>query len=360
MNEVAQISDRPTSVLTQFKRELEVMATQLPPSRDIPIEKMKSAIMVAVQKNPTLLSADRSTLWQSARSCAADGLIPDGREAAFVVFKTKINGNFVDAVQYIPMVFGLRKRAMNSGDVRDIDAYIVYEGEWNAGRFKLRAGDNPGIEHDPIVDGAPGEPVRGEKIGAYAIAVLKDGTKVRQWMGAADIEKRRRAAPSQKIYEKGKPPRVSEEPIGVWKDWDEEQWLKTLIRSISKKLTLSSEDQRAIQDSEHEKFAPRDVTPQDEPPAPRRNLAQRLAQQEVLPPDTEAQEPLNDGDVPMIDGQPFDLSAAFPGAAEWDDGVRAFQSGQGWTDCPHGDDREKAINWFGGWMGAKDAAEGGE
>ena len=346
MNEVATTNPR----LMTFKRELEGMAAQLPTSRDIPIEKMKSAIMVAVQKNPNLLSADRSTLWQSARACAADGLLPDGREAAFVTFKTKIDGNFVDAVQYIPMVFGLRKRAMNSGDVRDIDAYIVYEGEWTNQRFRLRAGDNPGIEHDPIIDGAPGEPPRGKPIGAYGIATFRNGDKVREWMSAAEIDKRRRAAPSQKIYEKGKPPRVSETPIGVWADWMEEQWRKTLIRAVSKKLPLSSDDQRVIQESEPADFA-RDVTPEE--PAPRKNLAQRLAEQEVLPPEAAPQ----DDDVPTLNGEVLDLSQAFPGSDDYDAGVKAYQAGEAWQTCPHSDDRAKATDWIGGYMAAKQSEE---
>lgn len=258
--------------MIQFKRELSKLSADLPTSKDIPVEKMESALIVAAQKNPKLLTADRSTLWLSVRQCAADGLLPDGREAALVIFKTKLNDKFVDAVQYIPMVFGLRKRAMKSGEVKDINAVVVYQGEWEAGRFVYVEGDEPRIEHRPILPGAPGEPDRGEPIGAYAIATFKDGHKVRDWIPAEDIERIRRASPSQKVYKKGKKPEVSDVPLGVWEEWWDEQWKKSAVRRVSKKLPLSSEDQRMIQESEA--FDLKDITP-DEPEPERLSFRDR-------------------------------------------------------------------------------------
>jgi hypothetical protein len=46
---------------------------------------------------------------------------------------------------------------------------------------------------------------------------------------------------------------------------------------------------------------------------------------------------------------------AFPGSAEWDEGVLAFQSGLPVTDCPYDGDLGKATDWIGGWHGAKQA-----
>lgn len=106
----------------------------------------------------------------------------------------------------------------------------------------------------------------------------------------------------------------------------------------------------------------RDVTPVEE--APRRNLAQRIQEaateeapeQEILPPEADPDE------APEItlNGVVLDLSEAFPGDPEWTEGVKAFRAGLDWQTCPHTDDREKATHWIGGWMGAKDAAEGAE
>lgn len=336
--------------LVLFKRELETIAAELPKSNAIPIEKMKSAIIVAVQKNPKLLNADRSTLWQSARACAADGLLPDGREAAFVLFKTKIDGSFVDAVQYIPMVYGLRKRAKNSGEIKDIDAYLVYEGEWTNDRFRLVAGDDPRIEHSPIVDGAPGEPERGEIIGAYAIASFRNGDKVREWMPMSGIEKRRRAAPSQKIYEKGKPPRVSDKPLGVWAEWYEEQCLKTAVRALSKKLPLDSDDMRAIMESDRD-FEPAQTSREQITQTP---LEERLRAVQAPTPPEEPDAAVEDAEE--VSGPVFDEGEVFPGDDAFDEGVKAAKAGKSEGDNPNSVNPGYS-NWLGGFRGAKEATK---
>jgi len=71
-------------------------------------EKFQRVVMTVVQQNPDLMGADRRSLLASCLKCAADGLIPDGREAALVIFKTKINEQWVSAVQYMPMLAGIQ------------------------------------------------------------------------------------------------------------------------------------------------------------------------------------------------------------------------------------------------------------
>lgn len=339
-----------------FKRELEMISGELPISNAIPIEKMKSAIIVAVQKNPKLLMADRASMWQSARQCAADGLIPDGREAAFVLFNTRKKDDsgrdiWVDAVQYIPMVYGLRKRALMSGEVKDIREYLVYEGEWSNDRFQMVAGDEERIEHQPIIEGAPGEPERGAIIGGYAIAVLKDGQRIREWLPMSAIEKRRRAAPSQKVFEKGKAPRISDEPLGVWRDWFEEQCKKTLVRAIAKKLPLSSDDMRAIMESDRD-FEPSQVL-RDQIAKPA-SLADRLiaAQKPPEPPHDATTGEVLEGTAVAPE---YDESVVSP-CDEQDEGSDAFDAGAPETSNPYVANPAYS-NWLFGWRIAKKVAE---
>ena len=351
------------SALLAFKREMQ--GIDLAVSPDIPIEKMRSALMVAVQRNPILLTADRSTLWLSIRMCAADGLIPDNREAALVIYKTKTKDSegreaWVDAVQYIPMVFGLRKRALNSAEVADIREYLVYEGEWTAGRFKMIAGDEERIEHQPIIPGAPGEPERGGIIGGYAIAVMKDGSRIRHWMTVSDIEKRRRASPSQRIYAKGSAPRVSDEPLGVWRDWQDEQYRKTLVRGLSKKLPLSSDDQRAVQESDHDFDG---VAVDQVPKAP--SLAARLMaaqapaaedqSQDTAPAEEDQSQDVDDADV--VEVLAYDPALAFPMEPAFEEGVVAAKKGLAESDRPY-DTNPAFSNWIGGHRGAMSAQKG--
>lgn len=122
-------------------------------------EKFKQIVTTAVRKNPKLLEYDRKSLFNACMECAQDGLIPDGRESAFVPFKGQ--------VKYMPMVTGLTKKARNSGEIATIDAQVVYQND----------------EYDSWIDEkgahfkhkkARGE--RGNIILTYAYAITKEGS----------------------------------------------------------------------------------------------------------------------------------------------------------------------------------------
>ena len=77
---------------TVLRGQLSAMSPQFAaalPSH-ITAEKFQRVVMTVVQQQPDLMVADRRTLLASCMKCAADGLIPDGREAALVIFNTKI------------------------------------------------------------------------------------------------------------------------------------------------------------------------------------------------------------------------------------------------------------------------------
>src|SRR4051812_8607428 len=81
-------------------------------------EKFVRVILTAVQNTPTLMNCDRQTLFGSAMKCAQDGLLPDGREAAFIPYGA--------SVQYQPMVGGINKKIRNSKEIAFICADVVY------------------------------------------------------------------------------------------------------------------------------------------------------------------------------------------------------------------------------------------
>lgn len=70
-------------------------------------DKFRNVVITAANLTPGLLNADRKSLLGACVKCAADGLIPDGREAALVMFGQQ--------VQYMPMVGGILKRAFGDG-----------------------------------------------------------------------------------------------------------------------------------------------------------------------------------------------------------------------------------------------------
>jgi recombination protein RecT len=192
-------------------------------------DKFQRVVMTAAQQNPDILIADRRTLLMSATKCATDGLLPDGREAAFVIFNTKIKRDgkdvWVKAVQYVPMLAGLQKRARNTGQIAGIIAQVVYEHD----EFVRKPDDfeNP-VYHRPPPLGQP----RGELLGAYAIAKFKDGTIVAEVMDRDEIAKV--AAVSKSRDREGN-------PIGPWQDWQSEMWRKTVFKRLSKWLPTDAE-----------------------------------------------------------------------------------------------------------------------
>ncbi len=321
-----------------FKRSLETVIerTELALPSHVATDAFKNAAIVAVQDNPQILQCDQQSVFKSIRTLAAAGLVPDGREAALVPFNTRVDGQYVKKCQAMPMVFGLVKMARRSGDVSDIRAHIVYQNEVDQGRFKYVVGDEEKLEHDPILFGDKGDPV-----GAYAIARLKDGSLIREFMDAAEIDRIRRSGSSQRV----KGGKVSDTPIGIWRDHAGEMWKKTVIRRLCKRLDLSAEDMRRMMVEQDETPAIKDVTPNE---GSRPNLAQKLAGAA----DDQQDEPLNGEILPEEEQAPVEQEPEDGGAEETgfehDEGATAYRQGKTATDCPYEDDPQRTA-WLAGW-----------
>lgn len=117
--------------------------------------------LTAIQLQPELLECERKSLLLACLRAANDGLMPDGREGAFVVYKDKKRG--VKTVSWLPMYQGLLKKVRNTGELVTISANVVYSKD----QFDYELGDNERIVHKPAIGD------RGTPIAAYAIAHLK-------------------------------------------------------------------------------------------------------------------------------------------------------------------------------------------
>ena len=184
----------------------------LPPQ--IPVEKFIRTTLTAIQMQPDLLDTDRRSLLGSCMKAAQDGLIPDGREAALVIFRTKEGPK----TQYMPMVGGILKKIRNSGELLSISANVVYEKD----QFEYELGDYEAIKHKPFL-GAE----RGKAIAVYAVARTKDGGIYREVMSVAEVEKVRQASRAK--------------DSGPWTQWWDEMARKTVIRRIAKRLPSSAD-----------------------------------------------------------------------------------------------------------------------
>jgi len=240
---VTPANEKPLKPSEQIKRLMssrkEDFIQSLP--SHISFDKFQRTVMTAVLTDPALLQADRHTLMVSALKAASDGLLPDKREAAFVIFNTKVKDDsgadvWINAVQYMPMYLGILKKVRQSKELASVVAHVVYEKD----EFSYTLGDDENINHTPYM----GREDRGSVIAAYAIARLTDGSVIREVMSFQDIEKVRKASKSGSANAKDvewKKAKEVGEAKGIWKEWYPEMARKTVFRRLAKWLPQSVE-----------------------------------------------------------------------------------------------------------------------
>lgn len=186
----------------------------------IDAKKFTRVAMTAINTNPDLRNADKKSLFGALMKLAQDGLLPDNREAALVIFNQKNrSGGWDKKVQAMPMIAGVLKKVRQSGEVASVDCHVVYSND----KFTYR----PGIDTAPVF-----EPDwfgdRGTPIGAYAIATLKSGEVVPpEIMNVDQINKVRGISRSK--------------DKGPWVDWWDEMARKTVMRRFAKRLPSSTD-----------------------------------------------------------------------------------------------------------------------
>jgi recombinational DNA repair protein RecT len=151
--------------------------------------------------------------------CAKDGLLPDGREAALVLFFDKKTQT--KKTQYIPMVGGLRKIAAEHKVA--LAAYVVHAED----KFEYELGFDPAIVHRPPKLGE----TRGEIVGVYACAIDSLGQKYLEVLSVDEVEKVRKVSRAK--------------DAGPWKEWYAEMARKTAARRLFKQLALPDLSERA-------------------------------------------------------------------------------------------------------------------
>lgn len=209
---VQQNQNKTLSPLAAARTDVERMEGQfkLALPAHIPVERFARVVMTAVGSNPDLLKADRASLLEASLKAAQDGLLPDGRDGALVIYGSK--------VQWMPMIAGILKKVRNSGELLSISAYVAHEKD----KFFYRLGDDETIEHEPFLNGDPGKP----RI-VYAVAKTKDGGTYREVMTVAEVEKIRQVSKAKNA--------------GPWTTWWGEMARKTVLRRLAKRLPMSTD-----------------------------------------------------------------------------------------------------------------------
>lgn len=220
-----------------IKHGLEQMRPQFAVAlpKHISPERFERTVLTALNNNADLAACDRRSLFNACTKAAQDGLLPDGREGALVVFKDKTGKKLV---QWMPMTYGLIKLMRQSGEIDSVGARIVFQAELDAGRFEyLIAEGREQLNHKPMLWGE-----RGEKVLVYAYVRWKDGHIDYLPMHRDDVLKRKKASRAKSEF-------------GPWAQWEDEMWQKSAIKALAKRMPLSANLQRAIdRDEEPSEF----------------------------------------------------------------------------------------------------------
>lgn len=207
------MATQPNNPIAVIRQNLVQMAPELQAAlpKHVSVEKFSRVVMTALQNNETLVNADRKSLFGAVVRLAQDGLLPDGREAAIVMFGNK--------AQAMPMIAGVLKKLRQSGEIAKVSAHVVHEND----HFIWKLGFDESVDHIPPALNEP----RGAIIGAYATAVLKDGSQLLEVMSLEEIEKVRAVSRAAKN--------------GPWVQWYSEMARKTVMRRLSKRLPMSTD-----------------------------------------------------------------------------------------------------------------------
>lgn len=217
--------------IVQVREELAPMKAEFGavlPSH-INADKFMQVCITALENNPDLLRADRQSFKVACLNAANDGLLPDKREGAFVIFNTEVEVRTpgraavekrkVPMVQWMPMITGILKKAYQTGKVGSISVELVHKNDV----YRRAAGDNAEIVHEPLDFGD-----RGEVIGGYAIIRMTDGSDpAREVMSMDQITKVRNVSRSK--------------DRGPWVSFFDEMAKKTILRRALKRVPLSAE-----------------------------------------------------------------------------------------------------------------------
>lgn len=192
-------------------------------------ERLLKVAQIAATTTPALAECDIASLVGAIGQCAQMGLEPNTvlGHAYLVPFNTKRKDaqgkeRWVKSVQVIIGYKGLIDLARRSGQIVSIAAHEVCEND----HFELVYGLDEKLNHTPAIA------ERGEVIGFYAVAKLKDGGHCFEFMSRYQINEIMANSQSKGAY-------------GPWKDNFVEMGRKTVIRRLSKYLPLSVEFQTA-------------------------------------------------------------------------------------------------------------------
>lgn len=227
------------SVENVFRNTLKKMENEI--SRALPrhmtVDKMCRNVTTLVRVNPQLLNGLNDspvTFWSALLLSSQLGLdlTPTLGQAYLIPFNNKRTGKV--EIQFIFGYRGMLDLIYRSGEVASVQCDVVYEKD----DMELELGIIDKFVHRPKLDGHRGNPIL-----YYAIFKFKTGGYHFEWMSKSQIDSIRQRSQSGKVGGKY-------DPSGPWVTDYDEMAKKTVLRRASKKLPMSTEFRRIIENDE--------------------------------------------------------------------------------------------------------------
>lgn len=189
--------------------------------KHIDCERFVRIAITTIRQNPKLAECSAESLLGSLMTIAQLGLEPGVLGQCYLIpFNNKKLGTIECQFQlgYKGMIELLRR----TGQLNDIYAYTVYSND----EFDIEYGLDRTLKHKPAFSNSDG---RGEIVGFYSVAILKDGTRAFEYMTKREVIEH------EEKYRKGN------FKNDIWNKNFEEMSLKTVTKKMLKWLPISIE-----------------------------------------------------------------------------------------------------------------------
>lgn len=215
-------ADQARIVQAQLEKMLPELKKALP--RHITAERIARIALTACRMTPKLMElsmTNPASFFGAVMQAAQLGLEPNLLGSCYLI-------PYGSQVQFIIGYQGMIDLANRSGELSYIYCKTVHKNDF----FKQALGTSPKIEHEPALEN------RGEIIGFYACAVLKNGSIPFEFMSVEDINKIRDAHAGR-----GRDGNINK----IWVDHYEAMSKKTVIKRLIKYLPVSVEFKEKIE-----------------------------------------------------------------------------------------------------------------
>ena len=214
--ETTVVEKKPKTIFDVIQAGAKQFATALP--KHVNSERFVRIAITTIRQNPKLAQCSQESLLGALMVSAQLGLEPGTLGQCYLIpFENKKLGKV--ECQFQIGYKGLIELLRRSGQLSDIYSYAVYEND----DFEITYGLSRDLKHKPNFSD------RGEIIGFYAVAILKDGAKAFEYMTKDELVKH------EEKYRKGS------YKNDVWNKNFEEMAQKTVVKKLLKWLPVSVE-----------------------------------------------------------------------------------------------------------------------